>query len=226
MTTTAAELLAQARALLLDFDGPICSIFAGIPDHVVADQLRGVLADGGHTNLPEHVATTKDPFDVFRYAATLGEDEARYVEAAFTAHEVEAIPTATPTPGAHELIQAWHESARPLAIVSNNSAAAISAYLDLYGLRPSVDHISARMSPDASLLKPSPHLLRQAVQSIQSEPARTVFVGDSLSDIRASRTAGVLCIGYANKVGKRVRMATQQPDAITDAIADLVDSCS
>lgn len=80
----------------------------------------------------------------FHYAAFLGKDEARYVEAAFTAHEVEAISGAVPEPGAHDLITAWHESGRPLAIVSNNSAPAISAYLDLYDLRALIDVVSAR----------------------------------------------------------------------------------
>lgn len=215
------EVLAQARALLLDFDGPICSVFAGIPDHVVADQLRGVLADGGHTNLPETVATSNDPFDVFRYAATLGPDEARYVEAAFTAHEVEAISTATPTEGAHDLIQTWHESGRPLAIVSNNSATAVGVYLDLYGLRPSVDAISARTSPDPTHLKPHPFLLHQALTALDTAPAECAFIGDSLTDLEAADAAGVPFIGYANKPGKHARFVGAEADAIADVLTGL-----
>ncbi|TVT36399.1 HAD-IA family hydrolase [Amycolatopsis rhizosphaerae] len=220
--TTAAELLAQAQALLIDFDGPICSIFAGIPAHVVADQLRTVLADGGHTNLPAEVATTKDPFDVFRYAATLGENEARYVEAAFTAHEVEAIPTATPTPGAHELIQSWHESRRPLAIVSNNSTSAIGIYLELYNLRSFVDVVLARTGADTSQLKPSPHLLHHAVVALAVSPAGCAFIGDSLTDIEAAHAAGVPSIGYANKPGKQARLAAGGADALTEALTGLM----
>ncbi|WP_242579210.1 HAD family hydrolase [Amycolatopsis sp. 195334CR] len=79
------------------------------------------------------------PFDVFRHAATLGDDEARYVEAAFTALEVEVNTTAEPTPGAHDLIRAWHETGRPLAIVSNNSTSAVAE----------IDFISARVGYDA-----------------------------------------------------------------------------
>jgi hypothetical protein len=61
----ATDVLAHADALFLDFDGPVCSVFAGIPASMVADQLRSVLADGGHTDLPEPVATSTDPFDIF-----------------------------------------------------------------------------------------------------------------------------------------------------------------
>lgn len=217
----AEETLAHVRALLLDFDGPVCSVFAGIPAAVVASQLRGILADGGHTNLPEPVATSEDPFDVFRYAVTLGDDEARYVEAAFTAHEVEAITTAAPTPGAHDLIQAWHQSGRPLAIVSNNSTAAINTYLDLYNLRQSVDLISARTSADASQLKPRPHLLHQAATVVDILPAECAFIGDSLSDIEAAYAAGVQFIGYANKPGKRAKFIAAGADTITEVLTGL-----
>ncbi|WP_410666971.1 HAD family hydrolase [Amycolatopsis sp. cmx-4-68] len=217
----ATDLLADAHALLLDFDGPVCSVFAGSPASMVADQLRGVLADGGHTDLPEAIATSTDPFDVFQYAATLGEDEARYVEAAFSAHEVEAIPTATPTLGAHELIVAWHQSGRPLAIVSNNGVPAISAYLDLYDLRTSIDFVSARDGSNAALLKPSPYLLHQAVTALDVAPGESVFLGDSTSDIEAAQAAGVRSIGYANKPDKDSRLTAAGADAITEVLTGL-----
>jgi phosphoglycolate phosphatase-like HAD superfamily hydrolase len=93
-------ILQQNDALLLDFDGPICSVFAGIPASIIAEQLRDVLADGGYGDLPVDVSTTHDPFDVLFYAAKLGQEEVRHVELAFRAHEVEAIETAEPTPHA------------------------------------------------------------------------------------------------------------------------------
>jgi phosphoglycolate phosphatase len=218
---TAAEMLAHARALFLDFDGPVCSVFAGISASTVADQLREVLVDGGHTDLPEAVATSTDPFDVFQYAASLGEDEARYVEAAFAAHEVEAISSAVPASGAHELIEAWHESGRPLAIVSNNGAPAINAYLDLYDLRTSINFVSARVSPDAALLKPNTHLLQQATTALAIPPDDTVFIGDSTTDIDAAQAAGVRSIGYANKSGKAAWLAVAGAEAIIEALTSL-----
>lgn len=218
---TAAKLLDQARALLLDFDGPVCSVFAGIPAAVVADQLRTVLADGGRTDLPEPVATSSDPFDVLTYATSLSDEDGRHVEAAFTAHEVEAITTAAPTEGAHELIQAWHESGRPIAIVSNNSAAAISSYLDFHALRPLIDAVAARETADARLLKPSPYLVTEAFRALDVVPERCVLVGDSVSDVEAARAAGVRSIGYANKPGKGEKLVSAGADAITEVLADL-----
>ncbi|MFI6030205.1 HAD family hydrolase [Amycolatopsis magusensis] len=214
----ARELLANAKALLLDFDGPICSVFAGLPAPTVAEQLRVVLADGGHTDLPESVATTGDPFDVFRYAATLGDDEARYVETAFTALEVEAIATAEPTPGAHEFMAAWHNTGRPLAIVSNNSKAAIEAYLALYGHRLLVNAVSARSDYRAHLLKPDPYLIEKALLSLETEAPKVVMIGDSPSDIAAAATAGVGSIAYVNKLRKIQGMVSAGADVLVSSL--------
>ncbi|WP_020670417.1 HAD family hydrolase [Amycolatopsis nigrescens] len=220
--TTARDLLARAHALLLDFDGPVCAVFSGFPAPVVADQLRTILADGGHHNLPHDIATVTDPFEILRYAAILGADEARYVEAAFTAHEVEAIVTAEPTPGAHDLMAAWHESGRALAIVSNNSTQSIEAYLDFYELRSLADYVSARTSPDPELLKPNPSLLRQAVNHLRRPSTECVYLGDSTTDIDAAHAIDMPAIGYANKPDKEIKLTGAGADAIITKLAQLV----
>jgi phosphoglycolate phosphatase len=215
---TPADILARAHTLLLDFDGPVCAVFAGIPAPVVADQLRQVLADGGYAEIPNLIAASSDPFEVLHYAATLGEAEVRYVEAAFTAHEVEAVATAAPTEGAHDFIRAWHASGRPIAIVSNNSTPAINAYLDLYNLRPSIDFISARTDPKVALLKPNPHFLHQALTVLDSKPEDCIFIGDSTSDMEAARTANIQAIGFANKHNKRLPLADAGAAAIIESM--------
>lgn len=219
---SAEELLAQADALLLDFDGPICAVFAGIPAASVADQLRAVLSDGGHSHLPRVVETARDPFEVFKFASMLGPDEARYVEAAFTALEVEAISTAEPTRGAKEAIDAWVRSGRAVGIVSNNSQAAISAYLDFHDLAGSVACVAARTSPDASLLKPSPHLLYRATLELAVRSHECVFVGDSLTDVEASLEARMPFIGYANKPGKNRLLASLSSAPVVEDLEGLV----
>jgi Putative transposase of IS4/5 family (DUF4096) len=136
--TILRHILARTTALLLDFDGPVCSVFAGLSAHTVVTQLCTVLADGGYGDPPTEIEKSDDPFEVLTYAANLGDDEARYVNAAFTAHELEAIAIAEPTPTAHDLIRVWSATGRPLPIVSNNSTIAIHAYLDLHDLRTHV----------------------------------------------------------------------------------------
>lgn len=196
------RILATTEALLLDFDGPVCSVFAGFPAPVVADQLRDTLTERTRSALPEEVRTSPDPFDVLFYAAKLGHDEAHYIEAAFRAHEVEAVQSAETTAGAHELITGWKSTGRPLAIVSNNSFAAVETYLNLHSLRSYADAISARLNSDTALLKPDPHLVTTATKALGIDAPSCTLLGDSLTDIAAAQTAGVRAIAYANKPGK------------------------
>lgn len=218
------RILNQAEALFLDFDGPICDLFAGLSASVVVDQLCVVLADGGYGDPPPEIEKSHDPFDVLRYAACLGKIEASYVNAAFTALEVEAIATAEPTEGAHELMQAWSRTNQKLAVVSNNSQKAIEVYLHRQQLSSFVAHLSARTTPDIALLKPSPHLLREALRWASAPANSTVFVGDSVTDIEAANAAGMLSVGYANKPDKYGLLAQMGPSCIVTDLSAIVSA--
>jgi phosphoglycolate phosphatase len=205
------ELLARTRYLLLDFDGPICAIFAGRPARDVVLELLDVLSTDD-AQVPEHVAGAPDPFDVLRYAATVSADLAQRVEHQLRLAEIEATRTATPTPHAADLISAWRHADRAVAVVSNNSSAAVETYLAAHGIE--VDVVVARTSADPALLKPSPHLVTEAIHALAAEPEACALAGDSPTDIAAAQDAGIRTVGYANKPGKRKRL--------TDAGADLV----
>ena len=220
---TLRRILARTTALLLDFDGPICNVFAGLPATAVVNQLCVVLADCGHTDIPAELTKSDDPFEILTYAAGLGDDEARYVNATFTAHELEAIATAEPTPAAHHLIRVWSATGRPLAIVSNNSTIAIQAYLDLHDLQTYVTHISARTSPDPALLKPNPHLLIAALRVLGVPAAAAAFLGDSTTDIAAAHAANAMSIGYTNKPGKTVQLGTAGADTVIHTPAQITE---
>ena len=77
MTTAPAvdlhRVIERTRDLLLDFDGPICSVFAGLPAPSVAARLRELLGSNGKP-LPEAMAREDDPIEVLRYASALDLD--------------------------------------------------------------------------------------------------------------------------------------------------------
>ncbi|WP_081915325.1 HAD family hydrolase [Saccharothrix sp. NRRL B-16314] len=217
------RILRNTEVLLLDFDGPICSVFSGIPARYVARQLRDILANEGHIDLPAEIGKTGDPFDHLHYAATLGPEQARYVEAALRAYEIEAVVSAEPTPGAHELMRTWSSIRGKVGIVSNNSEAAVSTYLRLHDLVGVVRLISARTQADPLLLKPDGHLVEQAIRAMGVEPILCTLVGDSISDIQAAKAVGVRSIGYINKKWKWSTLASAAPDALTSSITHLID---
>jgi phosphoglycolate phosphatase len=216
-----AKVLGSSRHLLFDFDGPICSIFAGLPARSIAGRLREALTGKG-IDLPAAVRDADDPFDVLRFAATISDDLAEHVESELRTMEMRAIQTAHPTAYAREVIEAAHQAGRALAAVSNNSRQAVTGYLTTAGLVPFFDVITGRSDPHPRLLKPHPHLIIQAVKELGAAPADCVLIGDSVSDIEGARNAGTHSIGYANKPGKLERLTKAGADTVITRMADLV----
>jgi phosphoglycolate phosphatase len=214
------EIITATRHLFLDFDGPICSIFAGLKPATIADRLREVIISHGITP-PADIEATSDPFDVFIYAASVSPDLGAEVEVAMTDLEVAAVPSAEPTPGVHAVVTSCRDSGRTLTVVSNNSDRAVRAYLTRHALDGQISTVVARTSPDPDLLKPCPHFLQQAITASKADPETCTLVGDQLTDIDAARQAGTHSIGYANKPGKAEALANADAGAIITSLAPL-----
>ncbi len=107
-----------------------------------------------------------------------------------------------------------------MAIVSNNSGPAVSAYLTKHSLADSVDHVFGRPYAEPQLMKPDPGIVLDAVQAVEDVPAACVLIGDSFTDIEAARAAGVKVIGYANRPTKVAPFAAA--DAVITTMGDVV----
>ncbi|MGH8902773.1 MAG: HAD family hydrolase [Egibacteraceae bacterium] len=210
----------RADHVLFDFDGPICSIFAGRSAPSLAAELRGLLLAEG-VSLPAQVVDADDPLEVLRFTSSLGPDLTAQVDSALRAAEMVAAASARPTPHARETILACNQTGRTVSVVSNNSTTAVEAYLTAYELIQYVGLVVGRTDPDPALLKPHPHLIVQAVRALSANPATCILIGDSTSDIEGSRAAGVRTVGYANKPGKRERLARAGADAVVTTMAEL-----
>ncbi|HUZ53040.1 MAG TPA: HAD family hydrolase [Streptosporangiaceae bacterium] len=218
--TELEALIARARYILLDFDGPVCDVYAGLPAPEVARTLREQLARDGIV-LPEDHQPSDDPLDVFRGTTQLGRQTAAVVQKLLTALEVRAVATAQPTPGTADLIRQARATGRTVAIVSNNSGDAIRAYLAMHGLEHDVALVEGRDGTDAELMKPSPYLVRAAVSRLDTVGARCVFIGDSASDVLAGLVAGVPVIGYAPSPRKARELTDANVRALARSMNDI-----
>lgn len=213
-----SRLLARGGPLLLDFDGPICSIFAGYPAPQVAAELLSSLRRSGQ-DLPARVGGETDPLEVLRWVGTLGNPKLLTdVENALCSAELKAAVTAQPTLYGREVIVAARQSGLPVAIVSNNSANAIAAYLARHRLDRSVYPVIGRAYANPTQMKPDPRPVLSAAKILGADPSDCTLVGDSLSDIEAAKAAGTHVIGYANKPGKREDFLMAEAD---DVIASM-----
>ncbi|GAA2803521.1 HAD family hydrolase [Nonomuraea dietziae] len=213
--------MGKVQYLLLDFDGPVCDIFAGLPARTVAASLRATLEQAGAVLSPA-VRATDDPLEVFRFSASLGSELNRLALRTLTELEVKAVRTARPTPGAVDLIERARDRGLIVGIVSNNSVAAVTAFLARGGLTDRVAYVSARSTADPSLMKPNPHLLDQALIHLAADPSFALLVGDSVTDVEACKHAGVVAVGYANRPGKAERLANAGAELVVTSMEELV----
>ena len=208
--------------MLLDFDGPVCDVFAGYPAHHIAERLRHLLTATHNVPLPGDVSATEDPLHIIRRTADLAPGLCATIDTALRAAELQAITTAAPVPGSSELLTACQATGRPVAIVSNNSAEAIHAYLRRHGLIPLVSHVQGRDAHDPGLMKPNPYPPREALTALDAKPDGAVFIGDSLTDLQAARAAGIRVIAYANKPHKHTQLL--HADALTTSMQTLAEA--
>ncbi|MGW0182859.1 HAD family hydrolase [Nocardia sp. NPDC003345] len=208
------------HCLLLDFDGPICAVFSAISDRSAAIDLAAQL----EIPLPANVAASKDPFDVLRYSAQLSPEIAAAAHDEFSRIECRAIELARPTDSACDLIREAANSGRTVAIVSNNSVAAVQTYLHAHDLANYVMGVYARTDGDVTRLKPSPYLLQEAMVEQSVDTSECVFIGDSLTDLQAGHAAKVPTIGLANRAEKIERFAAHSPAAIITSMGDALQA--
>ncbi|MET8261772.1 Imm21 family immunity protein [Micromonospora sp. NPDC005205] len=214
-----ADIVERAEAVLVDFDGPICRLFGSKAAPRIAADLRQLILSRGVV-VPDELRDGDDPLALFRATAAFAPELVGVVGAALASAEVEAAVSAETTIGAFDLVRACLATGRSLAIVSNNSAAAIGAYL---GRRDRARYFAAVVGrgehPD--LLKPDPTPVVRALRALKVAPDAAVLVGDSATDVEAARAAGVACIGYANRPGKAERLTAAGADAIVTDMTDL-----
>jgi HAD superfamily hydrolase (TIGR01549 family) len=219
--TTLSSLLTGHGPLLLDFDGPVCAIFAGYPSVNVADELRALIRDQG-VMIPEMLLGTPDPLEVLRWVGTLRQPEVtRTVEDALCAAELHAVRSSAPTMYAREVIVAARKAGKPIAVVSNNSAGAVMEYLTAQRLAPYITSVIGRAYADPARMKPNPEPILHAVFDLGAEPGDCVLIGDSLGDIAGAQAAGVPVIGYANREQKVQPFKDAKADAVVTSMGDI-----
>ncbi|MFI9747996.1 HAD family hydrolase [Streptomyces sp. NPDC052494] len=213
--------LADYDAILFDFDGPICHVFQGLPATRVAKDLS-VLLTTLAPELADAAHATDDPMMVHQLARKGGQDVLATVEAALTDAEIRAVGVAGgPTAGAVEALTAARIAGRRVAIVSNNSADCVHAYLSARGLSGAVEAVVGRPALRPELMKPSPHPLLEAAAILGVSPERSTLVGDSVTDIEAARAAGAGSIGFANKPGKEEALTSAGASVVVADMSDI-----
>ncbi len=218
-----ADVLRPVKHVLLDFDGPVCSVFAGLPAPEVARRLRGSLLVAGE-QAPAGAENETDPLALLRLIVEARPDLAKSADSALAALETEAVRIGKPNLGGESVLLACMRSGRPVSVVSNNAGVAIETYLSQHRLGEFVAGIFGRALGNPSTMKPNPRLLIDAMEAAGTRPTECVFIGDTARDVEAGHAAGVPTIGYANKPGKDAKLAAAGAIVIVDSMQHIANA--
>jgi phosphoglycolate phosphatase len=205
-----STILNGATAVLFDFDGPLCDVFAGESSANVARSLERLVGP----------ADTDDPLEVLRLAAQRPGVDVREVDDLLIAEEVRAIASSIANEDGLAALGSFIRNGRYVGIVSNNSERAIQVFLAQHELDNTGLLVVGRPYGRPDLMKPNPWALRHALAHLATAAERSVFIGDSLSDIEAARAARTLCIALANKPGKRAKFDVPGV-SVVDSMAEI-----
>ena len=126
-------------------------------------------------------------------------------------------------PGVADELDRLAAAGVPVVVVTNKAGRYSRPLLDALGVS---DRVAGHVAGDeVAAKKPAPDALLAAARLVGATPARSLMVGDSISDVRAARAAGfaVACTNYGYNHGVPVRelAGADAPDAVIDSFAEL-----
>lgn len=120
--------------------------------------------------------------------------------------------------GAMEAVHALQAQGLGVGICTNKPEALAEQLLSSLGVR---DAFQSLVGADTCARpKPDPEPLREAARRCGGDPARTLLVGDSVTDRETARAAGVPCV-LVTFGPSGADMAALEPEALLDRFADL-----
>jgi phosphoglycolate phosphatase-like HAD superfamily hydrolase len=216
----------RARVVLWDFDGPVCRLFAMHSAERVAGDLVSWLAGRGlHGLLTETEGESLDPQVVLRAVGRRhpGSDLVAELEERLTQEELRAASSAMPTPYADPLIRTWTAVGSRLAITTNTSPRVVRTYLAARGLAACfAPHIYGR-TQELHHMKPHPHSLHRALDSLGAAPADALVIGGAPSDCAAAAEVGIPFLGYARGERGATSLRAAGADVVLCSLEPLLD---
>jgi phosphoglycolate phosphatase len=106
-----------------------------------------------------------------------------------------------------------------IAIATADDRAATQAMIEAFDME---DYISTMVCADDGIpSKPNPDMVLTICERIKIEPAKTMVIGDTVSDLKMARAAGAgLCVGVLSGVSKATDLI-QYADVLIDSIDEL-----
>lgn len=120
--------------------------------------------------------------------------------------------------GAQELLEELAEAGCLLAVATGKSRLGLNRALEASGL---TGFFHATRCADECTSKPAPDMILEIMAELETEPGRTLMIGDTTHDLQMARNAGVgaLAVGYGAHT--REALLAERPLGLCDEMAQL-----
>lgn len=135
--------------------------------------------------------------------------------------EVENVHKTSATEGAREALQKLKERSYKIGVVTRSCRKYALEALETAGLLEFVDVVVAR--DDSAKSKPDPEPLVQGMVLLGSRGEETVMVGDSITDLQCSKSAGVKFIGIWSEKNYMKDLKKDEHVTAIQSLKDLVE---
>jgi phosphatidylglycerol---prolipoprotein diacylglyceryl transferase len=133
--------------------------------------------------------------------------------------ESESIKLSKPLPGCLDAMESLHEAGISMGVVTNSGRAPAISILSDYGYLPYMEVVITRN--DIPRMKPSPDGLFEARNLLELENKDMLYVGDSVLDIEAAKSAKIKCASIPTGSFPLEALQRLSPDYILSSMKEL-----
>ena len=133
--------------------------------------------------------------------------------------EFEGLSQSRPHAGSVSILRKIKHSEILTGIVTNSGRAPVDSILTEFGFSPYLSTVVTRN--DMEKLKPHPHGLIQAMKELRVSPLESLYVGDSVIDIEAARSAQMKCAAVSTGTFQHEALVKLGPDLAFRTLEEL-----
>ncbi|MEG1537022.1 MAG: HAD-IA family hydrolase, partial [Clostridiales bacterium] len=201
-------------ALIFDLDGTLSD---SLP--LIVEASQGALAEAGVTVSRDRIISYIGFPLVDTGELLLGSGRGQEYFDLYQKHYHASDKKLMAFPGIVEMLQALKLAGHQVAIATSKKELSAMESLAQIGV---VSLLDAVVTVDSACgIKPGPGPALKAMALLQASPERSLFVGDSLHDLRCAKAAGVAFVGVTWGACSKEQLLLAEADYIAEDVADL-----
>jgi len=199
------------KAILFDFDGTLVDSLTATFDSFN----HGIMAVGGRRHSSAEITAHFGKGETEIFAELVGPDLAKAAYEAYSLHSRDSIARMPVHAGIMELLEHVHHAGLVTAIVTGRSWRTTEVIMRQHAL---MDRFACVIADDhVSRPKPSPEGILKALGHMGVDPCDAAYVGDTVVDIRAAKSAGCISVGAVwDACCDRAAVEAERPDLVAE----------